>query len=146
MITARTEARPLMNLKVIHKVMLVDPDEGARNALRGHLEHHGYLVECADDAPDAIRRGLKFEPHVLVTEVELAQQTFGIDVARSLTHHVADLAVIVHTDEDHGELHDRNADYARARFASKSTSLDALREMIEQRFTAQIPDTPETGE
>ena len=95
------------------KVLLVDADERFRHEARGHLEHSGLFVECTDNAADAIRMGLALEPEVLLTGLNLAGETSGVDVARSLARRRGDLRVVFVI--DHGE---------REELESKSGGLD----------------------
>ena len=77
------------------KVLIAHPDAELRKTVRGHLEHHGYHVECAGDAAETIRLGLTFAPAVLVTARDLAQETSGLKAAEALHRHIENLHVIL---------------------------------------------------
>ena len=66
------------------KILVADADEAFRHEARGCLQHSGLFVECAENAPDAIRMGLTLKPDILLTGLNLAGETSGIDVAKSL--------------------------------------------------------------
>ena len=85
------------------KVLLVDADEAFRYEARGHLEHSGLFVEWAENAADAIRMGLILRPQILLTGLNLAGETSGIDVARSLAHELDDLRVVFIIDHEERE-------------------------------------------
>lgn len=82
------------------KVLLVEADERFRHDVLGHLEFSGVFVETADNAVDAIRRGLALRPDILFTGLNLANETSGIDVAKSLAHKLENLRIVFFIEED----------------------------------------------
>ena len=75
----------------IRKVLVVDADEHDRTALRGHLEHHGYIVECAENAVDAIRVGLVLEPRLVLSDLHLGEDSQAEQVFHALRRRLPDV-------------------------------------------------------
>lgn len=116
-----------------HKILVAARDPRLRRDLRGFFEHHGQFVECAGNACDAIRTGLKLRPALLVTELELEDDTSGLDVMQSLRRKLEDLHILAVTTEDPGEVRTRWPEHLPvSEFSSKPLRPTRLLELLEQ--------------
>jgi CheY-like chemotaxis protein len=111
------------------KILVADAEEAFRHEARGYLQHSGPFVECADNAPDAIRMGLALKPDVLLTGLKLAGKTSGVDVARSLAGQLGGLRVVfIINPAEREELETKLGDFEVADVLTKPVSPTALRE------------------
>ena len=70
------------------KILIVSADLLWRRQLQGLYEHNGHLVESAANAIDAIKIGLVFGPHLVLSAWRLDEDTQGLHVAQALTKQV----------------------------------------------------------
>lgn len=66
------------------RVLIVEDDAGARDALASFLSDHGFENRAVGSAGDALRCAADFEPDILVSDWELAGERTGADLAREL--------------------------------------------------------------
>ena len=55
-----------------HRILVVDDEQGVREALRQLLEYEGYAVMLASSGPDALGAHAEFKPHLVLLDVKMA--------------------------------------------------------------------------
>ena len=55
-----------------HRILVVDDEQGIREALRQLLEYEGYTVALATSGPEALDRYAEFKPHLVLLDVKMA--------------------------------------------------------------------------
>jgi len=55
-----------------HRILVVDDEQGVREALRQLLEYEGYTVALASSGPDALGAFADFKPHLVLLDVKMA--------------------------------------------------------------------------
>jgi two-component system nitrogen regulation response regulator NtrX len=55
-----------------HRILVVDDEQGVREALRQLLEYEGYVVALAGSGPDALGAYTDFKPHLVLLDVKMA--------------------------------------------------------------------------
>ena len=55
-----------------HRILVVDDEQGVREALRQLLEYEGYAVMMASSGPDALGAHAEFKPHLVLLDVKMA--------------------------------------------------------------------------
>jgi len=55
-----------------HRILVVDDEQGVREALRQLLEYEGYTVALASSGPDALGAYAEFKPHLVLLDVKMA--------------------------------------------------------------------------
>ncbi len=69
------------------RVLLVEDQEDARDAMRLLLQRWGFAVHLAKDGPEAIARAVRCRPHVILLDIGLPTMS-GWDVAKELRQRV----------------------------------------------------------
>ncbi len=67
-----------------NRVLVVEPDSWSRVLLVDFLKGAGFETEAAADAAEALHRAESFDPHVLLSNYQLADGASGIDLALAL--------------------------------------------------------------
>jgi DNA-binding response OmpR family regulator len=67
-----------------NRVLVVEPDSWARALLLGFLTSQGFEAAGAADADDAKATAAEFDPHVLLSNYQLADGVTGVDLALAL--------------------------------------------------------------
>jgi two-component system nitrogen regulation response regulator NtrX len=57
---------------VSHRILVVDDEQGIRDALRQLLEYEGYSVHAASSGPEALDRYPQVRPHLVLLDVKMA--------------------------------------------------------------------------
>jgi CheY-like chemotaxis protein len=114
------------------RVLVVEDESIARDAVRQYLEFRGHDVAVAGSAREAIDLASRCEPDVLLCDWKLNDTLDGVDVAQTLQKRY-DLAVILITAH---QLDDLKAKAGRAglnvnAYRRKPVSLASLAEVIE---------------
>lgn len=89
------------------RILVVEDDSRARNALHEYFGLCGLDVRSAGDAAEAIAIGRRFKPRVLLCDWRLGGSKDGVDVARTLTACIDGLQVLFmtgHARENLGRL------------------------------------------
>jgi two-component system nitrogen regulation response regulator NtrX len=55
-----------------HRILVVDDEQGVREALRQLLEYEGYVVALAGSGPEALDAYAGFKPHLVLLDVKMA--------------------------------------------------------------------------
>jgi DNA-binding response OmpR family regulator len=111
------------------RVLVVEDDVDARDALALLLASHGYDIETAEDAEDAIRKAASFAPDVLICDWRLPGTRDGVDVARALQGET-NVTVIFVTAHSVPELRARTADIRVHAFIPKPIDVARLRSAL----------------
>lgn len=77
------------------RILLVEDEENCVRALEYFLGREGHEVVAVSRAREAIERAADFRPDVLLTDLFLADEEGGAEVARVLLENDPDLPVIV---------------------------------------------------
>lgn len=77
------------------KILLVEDEARALRVMHRVLTRHGYEVQTATHADEAIQIGRTFAPHVLLTDWRLGGAYDGIYVAETLRDLDPDLAIVL---------------------------------------------------
>lgn len=117
------------------RVLVVEDEPTAREAVRLYLEFRGHDVSVAATAQEALEKADRFEPQVLICDWQLdsaADGADGVHVAGSLQreHHLAVIMVTAHRLEALKEKVRRFAVDVSA-YRRKPVSLASLAEIIE---------------
>ena len=121
-----------MNRRGLMRVLVVEDESIAREAVRHYLEFRGHEVTVAGSAIEAMDQAQRHEPNVLLCDWKLNGSIDGVDVARTLQRRY-DVAVILITAH---QLDDVRAKARRVglnvnAYRRKPVSLASLAEVIE---------------
>ncbi len=121
-----------MNRRGLMRVLVIEDESIAREAVRHYLEFRGHDVTVAGSAIEAMDQALRHEPDVLLCDWKLNGSIDGVDVARTLQRRY-DVAVILITAH---QLDDVKAKARRVglivnAYRRKPVSLASLAEVIE---------------
>jgi two-component system response regulator AtoC len=78
----------------VRKVLVVDDEENIRLVLRTLLRKHGYEVEVADSAEQALERAPELEPDFVIADVKMPGMG-GIELCRTLRAQAPEITLIV---------------------------------------------------
>lgn len=118
------------------RILLVEDEENCVRALEYFLSQSGYEVMAAPRAREAIELAAGFRPHVLLTDLFLADKEGGAEVARALLEEDPDLPVIVISGLPEPEIHRRIADLPVFRVCTKPLRLSKVAELVEKALAA----------
>jgi DNA-binding response OmpR family regulator len=107
------------------KILLVEDDDTARNAMQRYLEHAGYEVTAVRGPDEAIETGAALGIKVLICDWELGTDKDGVDVARELQRQTG-AAVIFITGQSLAELRIAARDVDVKAYFQKPVSLSAI--------------------
>lgn len=107
------------------RVLVVEDEEGAREALRETLESLGYHVEALASAEEAGLLPAEPEFDLLLTD-QMLPGAAGIDLATGLVDRWPDLAVVVMSGYSEGEVLHRAVRSGQVRFLQKPFDLETL--------------------
>lgn len=114
------------------RVLVVEDEPTAREAVRLFLKFRGHDVSVAATAQEALEQAGRFEPQVLVCDWQLDSGADGVDIAHSLQTQY-DLAVIMVTAHRLEALKEKVRRFAVdvSAYRRKPVSLASLAEIIE---------------
>lgn len=112
------------------RILLVEDEENCVRALEYFLTQAGHEVASAPRALEAIALAAGFRPDVLLTDLFLADEKGGAEVARALLAEDPDLPVIVMSGLPVPEIERRTADLAIFRVCPKPIRLAQVAEVI----------------
>jgi CheY-like chemotaxis protein len=117
------------------KVLVVDDNENACDALGLLLGLSGYEARCAYDGQAALRLAAEFRPHVAVLDIAMPHMT-GFDVARALRAAPAlcDMDLIALTAFDQSTYRAEAAALGYVAYLLKPTDLQALDRTLTRCF------------
>ena len=78
------------------RVLVVDDEPSFRYTMKEVLSSHGYFVDDACDAFEAIKKIDTFSPHIVITDYSMPQMN-GLELLEKLRNKSADLIIIVMT-------------------------------------------------
>ncbi len=78
------------------RILVVDDEEGLREALAEKLRHSGHEVETADSAEAALARVSRFEPDLIVTDLMMSGLS-GLDLLEKIGETLPEIDVVVMT-------------------------------------------------
>lgn len=98
-------ARPSQFSKKLAKILVVDDNKDARDALGTLLESHGYEVALAKDGNSAIQESYVFNPDVVILDIGLPDIS-GYEVARHLRERLGSTKPKLIALTGYGQSHD----------------------------------------
>lgn len=119
------------------KILIADSNLECRESLRGLLEHHGYFVECAADAGDAIRLAIALQPDLLITDAVFNDGTLGVDIVKSLMRVREAVQAVFVTDSELEALQEKCAGLPVAHLLARDVDGARLIELVEELFEEQ---------
>ncbi|MEJ2539314.1 MAG: sigma-54 dependent transcriptional regulator [Gemmatimonadota bacterium] len=78
------------------RILVVDDEEGLREALSEKLRHMGYTVEAADSAESALAQIAALEPHLVLTDLRMPGMS-GLDLTERVLEDRPETDVVVMT-------------------------------------------------
>lgn len=114
------------------RILLVEDEENCVRALEHFLSQRGYEVLAVPRAREALELAADFRPDVLLTDLFLADEAGGAEVARVLLDGDPELPVIVMSGLPEPEIQRRIAGLAVFRVCTKPLRLAQVAEVIGQ--------------
>lgn len=87
--------RPIAATSQGKKILLADPDEGARSVLSAHLQRKGFIVWSVDTALDALLLIKQRTPDCCILDTDL-QPVSGIDLLETISRDSAYAGIILY--------------------------------------------------
>jgi len=123
-------------------VLVVDDERDYREELLLGLSRQGHAVVTADSGREAVDKGARFRPQVLIADWMLKDHIHGLQVAEALRAVRPDLQTIVVTGFGSDDLRGE-ADRSRVwQFIEKPFELDRIVQAVESAVTAPRPGPP----
>jgi DNA-binding response OmpR family regulator len=113
------------------KILVVDDDACSRTGLAAFFQAHGFEVENAGSAREAITLGRSFVPDILISDWMLGEDCDGVDVARALHAHCPRLAIIFITGQSTDRLRLKTLGLPVYRVLPKPLSLLDLKTVVD---------------
>jgi len=126
MLSATTWRPPPDQKDNMARILVIEDDEGAREALESLLVEDGYVVCTAGTGLDGIQRGREFRPNVIVCDFALPDID-GLEVMRRLRAYLGDVFIVLVTAGGFGPLGERDLRAEADVFLDKPVDLDLLR-------------------
>ena len=115
------------------RVLVVEDDTAAGEALARYLELNGHVVLLAHHGKAALAAAGKFRPDVLLTDWRLDHELDGVEVARRLQETFADLVTLLISAYPQSSLRQAASGLHNTKVLSKPLSLrDLIRTLDEQ--------------
>jgi DNA-binding NtrC family response regulator len=114
------------------RILLVEDEENCVRALEYFLTQKGHEVVAAPRAREAIELAADFRPELLLTDLFLADEEGGAEVARQLLAADPGLPVIVMSGLPEPEIQRRIAGLTVFRVCTKPLRLTQVAEVIDQ--------------
>ena len=129
-----TESEPMRRDEGCRRVLVVDDNEDAREALRFLLEDEGHQVHTAADGPEALSVAASFVPDVVLLDIGLPGMD-GYEVARRLRNIPQCRSVFIAAVSGYGQPEDRIRSQAAGfdEHLLKPVSAGPLLALLEQR-------------
>lgn len=130
------------------RILVVDDEPNARNALRALLTDEGYAVESAADGVNALGKLPAFAAELVLTDLEMPRMG-GLELLRHLHERDADLPVVVMSAFGDSETARGTLRAGARHFLAKPVNLDQLTAVMDQellrRRERRQPDTMPGG-
>lgn len=117
------------------KLLIVEDEVRALLALERGMARRGYVVETAETAQEAIEKGHRFQPDILLTDWLLKGEQGGLQVAERLRQINPCLPIVFVTGLPIPPLRDAASYLQPCLFLAKPVRLDAIDEALRQAFT-----------
>ena len=112
------------------KLLLVEDDGNARQAIASYFESVGYEVRSADSCRQAIRTGLEFDPDCLLSDWHLDGGLDGVELAKLLRILYPRIRIVLMTAYGVEELRRCSENLSVRAFVEKPISLERLQEIV----------------
>ncbi len=118
------------------RILVVDDEEGIREAIGEKLRHDGHEVETADSAEAALARVARFEPQVVVTDLRMSGLT-GLDLLEKVRSSMPGVDVIVMTAHEDMSTAVEAMKAGAFDYLVKPVALSKLSELVERALQEQ---------
>lgn len=119
---------------MIERILILEDDTMARQAITDYLSEHGWQVQSAANVQKAMQLAGEAEPDLAVCDWELGETATGIDAARRLQKQFGTKIILVSGRSLHA-LKTSSSDINVVRYLEKPFSLKALRQAIQSADT-----------
>lgn len=123
------------------RILVIEDDDGAREALASLLVEDGYAVCTAGTGLGGLERAGSFHPHAIVCDFSLPDID-GLEVMRRLRAERDDLFIIVVTAGRYGPLRERDLRAEADVFLDKPVDLSLLRSALVRATKSERPVRP----
>jgi DNA-binding response OmpR family regulator len=76
------------------KLLVVEDDTNTREAIDSYFKNRGLETQTANNSFQAIAKGLLMRPDILITDWMLADESNGVEVAKTLKNHNTNLKIV----------------------------------------------------
>jgi CheY-like chemotaxis protein len=118
---------------VPRRILVVEDDPGARDAVQRYLQYLGYNVDCCAGADEAIRWATRHPPAVVICDWQLGDRYDGVTVAEILQRRFG-TGVILVTAHGLSDLRRRAGNVRVASFFRKPVTLNALADALSREL------------
>lgn len=122
----------------VPRILVIEDDDGARDALACLLEDDGYAVRAAGSGREGIALAGEFRPHAIICDYSLPDVD-GLEVMRRLRADRADLFVIMVTAGRFDPAGERDLRAEADVFLDKPVDLTALRTALVRATAGDDP-------
>jgi DNA-binding NtrC family response regulator len=119
------------------RILIVDDEEGIREAMAEKLRHVGYEVETAESAESALSRLARFEPAVIVTDLRMAGLT-GLDLLEKVRETLPGIDVVVMTAHEDMQTAVEAMKAGAFDYLVKPVGLSKLADLVERCLQEQV--------
>lgn len=119
------------------RILVVEDEPRARNALHEYFSLCGFEVRSAGHASEAVVLGLTFRPQVLLCDWRLGSTEDGVEVARTLSESIDCLQILFMTGHSREKLEHRCGGLGVRRVYQKPLWLSGLSADIEALFNEE---------
>jgi DNA-binding NtrC family response regulator len=119
------------------RILIVDDEEGIREAMAEKLRHEGYEVETAESAEAALARVSRFEPSIIVTDLRMAGLS-GLDLLEKVRDTLPGIDVVVMTAHEDMQTAVEAMKAGAFDYLVKPVGLSALADLIERCLREQV--------
>ena len=113
------------------RVLVVEDEPIAGEAVARYLELHGHDVRLAFHGQGALAQAAGFRPEVLLTDWRLEHDMDGVEIARQLQHRCPGLLTLLISAYPQASLRKAARGLANTHFLTKPLSLSGLVELLE---------------
>lgn len=113
------------------RILVVEDEENARDALAEFLSYRGYLVETAANGLKALPKLGEFSPDLILTDLQMPGLD-GFGLIRKVYEQDPERVIVVMSSLDRRELADPQVCARTAGYVTKPIDLDVLIQVIER--------------